>query len=793
MIYPDRIEEKLGFDLIRNKLMAYCLSDLGRKKIASISFSSNLATIEQLLNEVDEFVRLTTEEKMPETGKFEDINPLIAKSKIKGNWISSKELLLVSKNISGVILFSNYIENSTLTYRYLKNLLLPLSSLAILEKKLILSIDEDGEILNTASKNLKSIRQKINIEERALRKSVELLFKKAKLNGFVPEGSSIGIRDGRMVIPVLASSKRQIQGFIHDESASGNIVFLEPTEVLNNNNAIRELHFEEGREIRKILIDLTGLVNIQRVELNMGNDFLAKIDCIWAKTKLAKALGSVRPKLSIDELKLKELKHPLLIAQAMKNKKEVISHDIKLDDNNRMLVVSGPNAGGKSVVLKSMGLNQMMVQSGILPCCAEGSVFKIFDNLLIDIGDEQSIESDLSTYSSHLNNMGIMLKYAAKETLILIDEFGSGTDPSFGGVIAEAVLFHLNNKKCLGIITTHFSNLKIFADKTSGIINGAMVFDKSSLKPKYELEIGHPGSSFSLEMAKESGLPKQIIKMAREALGEDTVEVEDLLNKLEGENLIVQKKIKKLIEREDQLSKLTERYNKLNQEITESKRRIINEAKKTASDILAKTNKEIEKTIRHIKENKAEKKETSRIRKSLNKFSEQVTPEKENIISQQVTPIKGKIGLGDKVIIKNTDVIAVVSELKGSKAKLLIGDLQSIVPIVKLQRIANDVMRNENATKSLSNITRKVISSMAKFSPNLDVRGTRAVDLLPIIQRFLDDALVLNQTQVKIIHGKGNGVLRKIIREELKQWPQILNFADEHIDHGGSGATIVHL
>jgi len=793
MIYPDHIEEKLGFDLIRNKLKTYCLSDLGRRKISAISFSTNLTKISQLLDEVDEFGRLTAEEQMPDIGSFEDIDPFLAKSRIKGNWLSSRELLGISKNISAVMLLNNYIINSTLVYNSLERLALKGSNLVVLGKKLSLALDEDGEILNTASTNLENIRKKINSDERALRKVVDTLFKKAKSSGFVPEGSSVGIREGRMVIPVLAANKRQVQGFIHDESASGNIVFLEPTEVLDRNNDIRELHFEENREIRKILIDLTNEINNHRSELKISNDFLANIDCIWAKTKLAKTLSSTKPKISRDEFKLKELRHPLLIVQAIKTKKEVISHDINLDDNNRILVVSGPNAGGKSVVLKSIGLNQMMVQSGILPCSAEGSVFKIFDSLLIDIGDEQSIESDLSTYSSHLKNMGIMLKHADKKALILIDEFGSGTDPAFGGAIAEAVLHLLNEKKCLGLITTHFSNLKLFAEKTSGIINGAMVFDLSSLKPKYELEIGLPGSSFSLEMVKNSGLPSAVIKMARGGLGEDKIEVEDLLNKLERDNVRLQKKIKTLVDREDQLNYLTEKYNKLNQDIKENKKRIINQAKETASGILSKTNKEIEKTIRHIKENKAEKKETSRIRKSLINFTKQVTSKKEIIISHQVTPIKGKIRVGDNVLIKNTDVVAVVNDLKGSKAKLLIGDLQSLVPIVDLLRVAQQKVVQEKAIKSTGNIAKNVNSSMLKFSPQLDVRGTIAKDLLPILHRFLDDAIVLNQQQIKIVHGKGNGVLRKIVRDELKQWTQVTSFEDEHADRGGSGVTIIQL
>ena len=793
MIYPESIEEKLGFDVIRQRIFDYCLSDLGKNLVKEIKFSTDIEIIHRLLSQVDDFAQLVTGGELPAIGSVTDIYPYLKKSSIHGNWLNGAELFEILTNVSSALNLADYIGNLDSNYLSLIQLKPEIKGLKGLDKQLLISVDKDGMVLSSASPELKSIRQKMLAEEGALRKKVNTIFKQAKADGHVPDGATIGIRDGRMVIPVIAASKKRIQGFVHDESATGNIVFLEPATVLDSNNKIRELQIAEAREIRKILVDLTEKVAEHKDELEEANMFLANMDLIWAKAKLSLALGASKPQLSKKYMDLKKLSHPLLILTNQNKKRKVISHDIYLSEKEHIMLISGPNAGGKSVALKSVGLNQMMLQSGILPCCNADSKVRIFHDMFIDIGDEQSIDNDLSTYSSHLKNMSVMLEKADGNALILIDEFGSGTDPAFGGAIAEAVLQRLNANKCYGVITTHFSNLKLYADKSSSMINAAMVFDLDNLIPLYELEVGRPGSSFSLEVASQSGLPTEVIKVAQEGIGTSQIDIERLLGKLEHEKRQLMLKNDEIARKDATLTALQEEYESLKLKLEERQKEIINSAKEEASVILSKTNKEIEKTIRHIKENKAEKKETRKIRQSLHEFAKQVIPEVKKPEKKALATEDGEILPGCQVLIVDRGVVGEVLSVKGKKAKLLIGELQSVIALNKLRKISNRKAKKEKSPQMKSSVMQNVTGKMVNFSPVIDLRGTRAADLLPRLQHFLDEAIMLNQVNLKIIHGKGNGVLRQLIRDELKQWPQVSKYENEHVERGGDGATVILL
>ena len=793
MIYPESIEQKLGFDVIRNRLLTYCVSELGRKRVIEIHFKTDINIIGHMLNQVFEFEQLITRGGVPGIGAISDISLSLSKSNIQGNWLNGKELFEVYTTIYSALQLASFIAIASTDYPALKNLSPEITSLLILEKRLLKSVDKDGLVLNTASNDLKTIRHKMLAEEGSLRKVVSSIFKNAKANGFVPEGATIGVRDGRMVIPIIAANKRQIQGFVHDESATGNIVFMEPATVLDANNKIRELQIAEAREIRKILIELTSEVDKHKDELERANIFLGDIDALWAKAKLSRALGADRPQLTGNKMELKELRHPLLVLSLKENSRKVVSHQVALNAEEHIMLISGPNAGGKSVALKSVGLNQLMLQSGLLPCCTPDSKYRIFKDMFIDIGDEQSIDNDLSTYSSHLKNMGVMLAEADHNSLILIDEFGSGTDPTFGGAIAEAVLEKLNSKGCYGVITTHFSNLKLYADKTQGIVNAAMIFDLDKLTPTYALEIGRPGSSFSLEVAAQSGLPKDIIQVAQAGIGANQIDIERLLGKLENEKRKLSEQNERITRKDRELTVFKKEYELLKEKLEGRQKEIIETAKAEASGILSRTNKEIEKTIRHIKENKAEKKETKKIRASLQTFAKQITPVDKKDIKKKVALLDGELRMGDQALLEGKGVVVDVIEIKGKKAKVLIGELQSVVALNKLQKISKRQVKKEKFVVQKRSGGLDVSNKMANFSPVLDIRGTRASELLPILQHFLDDAVMLNQGHVKIIHGKGNGVLRQLVRETLKQWPQVASFENEHVERGGDGATVVVL
>ncbi len=652
---------------------------------------------------------------------------------------------------------------------------------------------------NNASRELQDIRRTMLGEQSRLRKVLDQIMRQARQQGYTADDASVTIRGGRMVIPIQAEYKRRIKGFVHDESATGQTVYLEPAEVLDINNEIRDLEYRERREITKILTLLTDELRPHLKELRYAYQFLGMMDFIRAKARLAQQLEAVCPKLEKKRLvDWQDARHPLLYLSHKSQNKPVVPLTIELRSDQRILVISGPNAGGKSICLKTVALVQYMLQCGLLVPMDERSTAGIFQNIFIDIGDEQSLENDLSTYSSHLTNMNYFVKMADQKTLILIDEFGTGTEPQFGGAIAEAILSDLNQKKVFGVITTHYSNLKEFADRADGIVNGAMRFDTDELEPLYQLEIGKPGSSFALEIARKIGLQSSILNQAKELVGVEHVQYEKMLSELENEKNKYEQLTENLAAKEKRISTTTQEYEELRAHLKNERKRILAEAKQEASQLLQNTNQKIENTIRTIKERSAEKESTRQARQELEEWKEQVKPKPAEIKPQQkktkIAKEDGPIQKGDAVRVKENGAIGEVLSLRNNQAEILIGSLKSNVKLNRLEKVAKQSLKKlQKSITSTSTRSIDLNEKRAEFSSSLDLRGKRAEEVIPQLENWVDEAAMFGAGELRIIHGKGNGVLREIVRNYLKTHPSVSRFQEEHIERGGAGVTLAYL
>jgi len=802
MLYPSNIEEKLGFEKIKNAIRQKCNGEFGQSYVEKIWFSSDYELIKKLLIQTDEMVKiLESGTRFPRSEYFNISKHLVKASKIEAYLTDEEfhELKLTLTNAEELLAFfkkntDQYIHLSLLTVGIYLNpqILFEINKV----------IDESGKIRNTASEDLVKIRGKLLELEFKVRAKLDRLLKKFIKDGYSGEDVNVTIRNGRLVIPVRAEYKRVVGGFIHDESASGQTAFIEPSTLVELNNDIRDLYYKEKREIVRILISLTDLIRPEIDNLKNCYEFTGRIDFIRAKALFAIELGATLPEIvNSASIEWIQAKHPLLYLSHKQLGKTVVPLDITLVHENRILVISGPNAGGKSVCLQTVGLVQYMLQCGLLVPLLEGSTMGIFQRLFIDIGDEQSLENDLSTYSSHLMNMHSFLNFATRKTLFLIDEFGTGTEPQFGGAIAEAILDKLSKKKSFGVITTHYTNLKKYAEKTEGVINGAMRFDISKMEPLFELQIGKPGSSFALEIAGKIGLPKEIIQQAKKGIGTSHVNFERLLGELEQEKKEFENQKKKLQSKESEFKHLITEYESLKTYLEKNKNKILKEAQQKAEDIISSSNKEIEKTIRLIKEAKADKEKTKLLRKNLDDYKEKIKikaplikqEKKEN---QVIKIVEGKIGIGDKVRIKNQNTVGQVILIKGNDAEVAIGDLKSNLKLSRLEKISS---KDYNAiTGSRSKGTTRFISSdlnekLKHFDSTLDLRGKRAEEALSILNNYLDQAMLLGKNEIRILHGKGDGILRDVIRNHLNQVDFISHIRDEVIERGGAGISIVVL
>lgn len=787
MIYPSSFETKIGFDQIREKLRQYCLSALGINEVEAMSFNADYATIVRLLNQVDELVQLKAKgDTLPMRNWWDPADQLKALA-VEGTYWEEEHFYHCRLALVTYFEAKNYLDKNKETYPSLHQLI----DSVVLSKKVVEAIDarldDTGKVKDNATPELQQIRKQLRAEEGKVRRLTEQLFRSVVAQGYVPEGASPTVREGRLVIPMLAEHKRKIKGFIVDESATGQTIYLEPAEVLEANNEIRDLMHGERREVIKVLKDLTRFLANHLHDLQAAFDWMGKMDFISAKSKLATALNAVKPQVfHSPELQWFDARHPLLVF-SFKGEKTVVPLNIELSEQQRFLLVSGPNAGGKSVCLKSVGLLQYMLQCGLLVPAQPHSRFGIFQHIFIDIGDQQSIENDLSTYSSHLKNMAYFLKQSNANTLVLLDELGSGTDPNFGGGIAEAVLDSLLEKNVWGVATTHYYNLKLYAENRDGIRNGSMQFDTKSLRPLFQLEMGKPGSSFALEIARKTGLPETALQKAEQIIGKELTGLETLMKTVAEEKMLLSKKEKELKEKQELLHVELNRYKQLNQQLEGRKKEIINQAKTEAAQLLKETNREIEKTIRHIQQSKANKNETRKVRGSLQQLATKVKPEE---TEKPTPPVELKIG--DSVRIIGQEVSGKLMSIKGNSAMVQFGPLQANLKLSQLVRSdLAEVIPPE--LKKAQAVGVNVMAKQATFNPLLDVRGMRAEAVEPLLIQFLDDAILLSQSQLKIIHGKGEGILRKVVRDRLKRTKAVASFADEHADRGGDGATVVVL
>lgn len=786
MTYPESIEQKLGFDQLRQRLVSYCLSPAGERLVASMKFSTKYERILLQLKQVSEFKQIEDRSLDFPARHFFDPEGWFAKAAIEGNFLDEREFLPLAQSLQSIGLCKSFLVKHQEEFSELFKLAAPLGNTASLQKEIISKIDDTGLVKDTASPTLQSLRRKLRDEQIRLRKTAEQIFRQAVQEKWVPEGALPTVRDGRVVIPILAEYKRKLKGFIQDESATGQTIFMEPAEMLEANNEIRDLEHAERREIVKILIDLTTLVRLELPVLRVAYAFQATIDFIRSKAKLANDLQATLPLVENKPmLEWYAARHPILFL-SYKGKREVVPLTIRLEHEARMLLVSGPNAGGKSVCLKTVGLLQYMLQCGLLIPLADHSHVGIFNEVFLDIGDQQSIENDLSTYSSHLKNMKVFLENASRNSLVLMDELGSGTDPNFGGAIAQAILSSLVDKEVWGVATTHYYNLKLFADGHRGIRNAAMRFDEEHLQPLYILEIGKPGSSFALEIARKTGLPSATLEDAESLVGADLAGFEKLARTLEQERKEHADKVKELEKQQAELNETFAKYQALSTDLETRKKEIIGKAKEEAMVLLKTTNREIEKTIRHIQENKAEKKETLKVRKSLQDLSRSVS--KGMVQPSTITDVLEE---GDRVRIIGQFGSGLLLSLQGKNAIVQFGEMKSTVSVSKLEKVSGAVQK-ELATK-LRGSGINLFEKQASFNSTLDVRGKRVEELMPVLETFMDTAILLGHGELKILHGKGEGVLRKVIRDCLKQYKEVASFKDEHVDRGGDGITIVVL
>ena len=831
MIYPQNFEQKIGFDQIRQLLKDKCLSTLGEERVSEMNFSDQFETVEELLNQVTEFVRIIQEEDNFPDQFFFDVRPSLKRVRVEGMYMDEQELFDLRRSLETIrdivrFLQRNEEEESDHPYPSLKRLAGDIAVFPQLITKIDGILDKYGKIKDNASTELSRIRRELANTMGSISRSLNSILRNAQSDGYVDKDVTPTMRDGRLVIPVAPGLKRKIKGIVHDESASGKTVFIEPAEVVEANNRIRELEGDERREIIRILTTFSNTLRPSIPEILQSYEFLAEIDFIRAKSYFAIQTSSIKPSLENEQLLDWTMAvHPLLQLSLAKHGKKVVPLDIELSTKQRILIISGPNAGGKSVCLKTVGLLQYMLQCGMLVPMHERSHAGLFGSIFIDIGDEQSIEDDLSTYSSHLTNMKIMMKSCNERSLILIDEFGGGTEPQIGGAIAEAVLKRFNIKHTFGVITTHYQNLKHFAEDHEGVVNGAMLYDRHLMQALFQLQIGNPGSSFAVEIARKIGLPEDVIADASEIVGSEYINADKYLQDIVRDKRYWEGKRQTIRQREKQMEETIARYQSEMEELQKSRKEIIRQAKEEAERLLQESNARIENTIRTIKEAQAEKEKTRLVRQELAEFRESMdsltSKEQEDKIARKMEKLKEKqnrkkekkqnvpkeqqaaqqtpqvapITEGCPVRIKGQSSVGEVLEINGKNAVVAFGSIKTTVKLERLER-SNATPQKQEPAKStfVSNQTQDSMSEKKlNFKQDIDVRGMRGDEALQAVTYFVDDAILVGMSRVRILHGTGTGILRTLIRQYLQTVPGIRHFADEHVQFGGAGITVVDL
>ena len=844
MIYPNTFESKLGFDEVRALLRGRCLSTLGKDMVDAMAFSDDPATINEWLAQVREFRRLQEEADDFPLSYFFDVRQAVARLRLEGTHLDEAELFDLRRSLDTICAIVAYLNRGEATddgevnhpYPALHRLTDGVQTFPQLVQRIDQILDRFGRIKDTASPALADIRRELARTEGSISKTLYGILRSAQSEGLVDKDVAPAMRDGRLVIPVSPGLKRRIRGIVHDESASGKTVFVEPAEVVEANNRIRELESEERREIIRILTEFAKLVRPYVAPILDSYKFLAKIDLIRAKAELARLIKGIEPDVEpyphIDWIRAS---HPLLALSLEKQGKAVVPLDIMLTQQKRILIISGPNAGGKSVCLKTAGLLQYMLQCGLSVPIGERSRTGVFRNIFIDIGDEQSIENDLSTYSSHLMNMKQMMRHADDSTLLLVDEFGTGTEPQIGGAIAEAVLKQFCAKGAYGIITTHYQNLKHFADTHDGVVNGAMLYDRQQMQPLFQLSIGNPGSSFAIEIARKIGLPESVIKDASDIVGSDYIQSDKYLQDIVRDKRYWENKRQAVHQREKSLEQTIARYENEVKELEQSRREILAKAKQQAEELLAGSNRIIEKTIKEIRESQAEKAETKKIREELEAFKAGMkdidTAANDEMIARKMRQIQERkarrekrkkdreseklkisnekltinnentagqanasLSPGDTVRIKGLTTVGKIESIDGKMATVIFGDMRTKMRSDRLERAEKPKQEEPKAYVNVSRETRETIDNRKlNFKQDLDVRGMRGDEAITAVTYFIDDAILVGMSRVRILHGTGSGILRQLIRQYLATVPNVVSFRDEHVQFGGAGITVVDL
>ncbi len=879
MIYPDNFEKKLGIDKIRNILKGYCLSDLGKDLVQNMSFSNIKDEVALSLQQTREFRNVKEAYQDIPLAFFFDVRMTLKRIRLENTHFEIEELFDFRRSLDTINKLVGFIQEINRVddnedggnilkrpYPALYDLQDGIATFPVLVQQADQIMDKWGRIRDSASPELLQIRRELKRMEGSVSQTLHHILHSAQAEGLVDKDTAPTLRDGRLVIPIAPGVKRKIQGIVHDESASGRTLYIEPTEVVEANNKIRDLENKERQELIRILTTYTKRVRPHINEIVDSYRFLAQIDFIQAREGLAKAMRATEPTLSetptVDWI---EARHPLL-EQSLHDKSSnrvsgeslanehpnrIVPLEITLKADKHILIISGPNAGGKSVCLKTVGLLQYMLQCGLSIPVSDRSSAGIFDDIMIDIGDEQSLENDLSTYSSHLWNMKNMIKQASDRTLILIDEFGTGTEPQIGAAIAQAVLTQFWGKKAWAVITTHYQNLKHFSEDHPGVVNGAMLYDRHEMRPLFQLAIGRPGSSFAIEIARKIGLPESVIQEASDIVGSDYIQSDKYLQDIVRDKRYWENKRQAIHQREKDLEKRIAEYEETVERVEKSRKEIITRAKAQANDLIKESNKRIENAIREIKEHQAEKEETRKVRQELAKFQQDIadsSPAEEKKSKkgknhgllteeefqakvdklrerklrhekrqaekaakkslQQATPKPSKdapLVKGDSVRIKGLTSVGTIESVDGKMALVIFGGMKTMMRLERLERYSQATNHNANTNgkttlskietyKPSSIMTRNTIDEHQKsFKPEIDVRGFRTDEVLLKVQRFVDDALLVGSSQLRILHGKGNGILRQEIQKFLKTMPYVKSVRDEHVQFGGAGITVVEL
>ncbi|MDO8898203.1 MAG: Smr/MutS family protein [Bacteroidales bacterium] len=804
MIYPNNFEDKTGFTTIRKMLRQFCVSTMGREKADIIAFSADIHSISESLDETESMVQLIDQGLPFPVRDYFDLRPELKRLRIDGTVIELESLfdLRLSLNILNQILqFTS--SPQSINFLPVRNLARDLFIDKLLLKEVNRLIDDKGVIPDNASETLANIRQDIRRKQGTIERKIRQMLGEAKHSGWSDSDTEVTIRNGRMVIPVRAADKRKIRGFIHDESATGQTVYIEPAEVFDTNNEIRELEYAEKREIHRILTAFTQLLRPHLPMMSDAWEFLGNIDLCHAKALLTKKINASKPVL-VDKAVIdwKQAIHPLLEISLREQKKQAVPLDLHLHAEERILVISGPNAGGKSVCLKTTGLLQYMLQCGLpIPLKAE-SICGIFSKMFIDIGDEQSLENDLSTYSSHLLHMKNFLEQADSSTLFMIDEFGTGTEPQSGGAIAEAVLEELNIRKAFGLITTHYANLKLLADRADGIINGAMLFDTKRLQPLYVLQTGKPGSSFAFEIARKTGLPESVLEKASEITGFSQLNFEQQLQQLEIEKIEVDRKQIELRVADNLLNDVIEKYKRLLKQLEDRKKNLLSEAGREAQTLIDKANKKIELTIKEIRESQAEKEKTKLLREQLQALKPEILKEAGEIaeaiqvLEENEEESFLELKPGDQVRIDEMDVVGELLSINEHEAVIGFNSVKLRTSPEKLTKLSRKEARLEEKRqpqRRRSALSEDINEKATQFRLTVDVRGKRAEEALELVGKYIDESVLLSVKDVNILHGKGNGILRRVIREFLSRTKEVATFEDAPVEAGGNGITRVKL